>query len=156
MKGNEQVIEILNEVLCAELTAVNQYWIHHRMLKDWGYGLLASHAREESLEEMKHADGVIERILFLDGVPNMQKYGKVSVGRDVEEQHRFDLAIELEAVEHLNKGIAICRELGDNGTRELLEGILREEEGHVDWIETHLHMIEELGLQNYLVTQVSD
>ena len=156
MKGNEQVIGILNDVLCAELTGINQYFIHSKMLKDWGYKKLADHAWHESIDEMKHADEVIERILFLDGVPNMQKYMKVNVGQDVAEQHTFDLQLELHACDNLNKGIAACREVGDNGTRELLERILVGEEEHVDWIETQLRMIGEMGLGNYLVTQVGE
>ena len=156
MKGNEKVIETLNEVLCAELTGINQYFIHSKMLKDWGYKRLADHAWHESIDEMKHADEVIERILFLGGVPNMQKYMKVNVGQNVTEQHTFDLQLEILACENLNKGIALCREAGDNGTRELLERILVGEEEHVDWIQTQLRMIEEMGLQNYLVTQVGE
>jgi bacterioferritin len=154
VKGIDQVISVLNEVLCAELTGINQYFIHSKMLKDWGYTRLAEHAWKESIEEMKHADEVIERILFLEGVPNMQKYMKVNVGAGVEEQHRFDLELENHAVANLNSGISLCREAGDNGTRDLLERILVDEEDHVDWLETQLRMIGEMGLQNYLVVQV--
>jgi len=156
VQGNDQVIDTLNDVLCAELTGINQYFIHSKMLKDWGYKRLADHAWHESIDEMKHADEVIERILFLGGVPNMQKYMKVNVGQDVEEQHRFDLQLEVMACANLNKGIAQARDVGDNGTAELLERILVGEEEHVDWIETQLRMIGEMGLQNYLVTQVHE
>lgn len=154
MQGHADVIQILNDVLCAELTAINQYFIHARMLENQRYTRLAKHAQEESIGEMKHAQSVIDRILYLDGVPNMQKYMKINVGQTVPEQHQFDLAVEKDAVERLNKGIELCRSLGDNGTRILLEQILTEEEGHIDWLEAQLLQIQQLGLDNYLAQQI--
>ena len=154
MKGHPDVIKILNDVLCAELTAINQYFIHARMLENQKYTKLAKHAQEESIGEMKHAQTMIDRILFLDGVPNMQKYMKINVGQDVPEQHQFDLAVERDAVERLNRGIELCRTHGDNGSRLLLEEILAEEEGHIDWLEAQLLQIQQLGLANYLAKQI--
>jgi bacterioferritin len=154
MKGHAEVIQILNDVLCAELTAINQYFIHARMLENQKYTKLAKHAQEESIGEMKHAQSMIDRILYLDGVPNMQKYMKINVGQDVPEQHQFDLAVEKDAVERLNRGIELCRTHGDNGSRLLLEQILAEEEGHIDWLEAQLLQIQQLGLANYLAQQI--
>jgi bacterioferritin len=156
MKGDADVIQLLNEVLCAELTGINQYFIHAMMCGNWRYKRLAEHSREESIEEMKHAQEVIERILYLDGVPNMQKYLKINVGQTVPEQHQFDLALEKDAVERLNKGIELARGKGDNGSRLLLEKILKDEEEHVDWLESQLQQIQELGLDNYLSQQIRD
>jgi len=156
MKGDADVIQILNDVLCAELTGINQYFIHAMMCANWRYKRLADHSREESIEEMKHAQEVIERILYLDGVPNMQKYMKVNVGQTVPEQHEFDLAVEKDAVDRLNKGIELCRSKGDNGSRLLLEKILHDEEEHVDWLESQLLQIQTLGLDNYLAQQIKD
>ena len=155
MQGHADVIQILNDVLCAELTAINQYFIHARMLENQKYTRLAKHAQEESIGEMKHAQDVIDRILYLDGVPNMQKYMKINVGQTVPEQHQFDLATEKDAVERLNKGIELCRVLGDNGTRVLLEAILKDEEGHIDWLEAQLLQIQQIGLGNYLAQQIA-
>jgi len=154
MKGDAEIIEALNEVLTAELTAINQYFIHHKMCENWGYSKLSAKKREESIEEMKHADEVIERILFFDGVPNMQRLSPVSVGEDPVEQHKVDLALEIDAVQRLNKGIALCRDKADNGTRELFERILIEEEESVDWHEAQLHQIEQIGKENYLAEQI--
>ena len=154
MQGHADVIQILNDVLCAELTAINQYFIHARMLENEKYTKLAKHAQEESIGEMKHAQNVIDRILYLDGAPNMQKYMKINVGQTVPEQHQFDLAVEKDAVERLNKGIELCRGLGDNGTRVLLEAILTDEEGHIDWLEAQLLQIQQIGLANYLAQQI--
>jgi len=156
MKGNAGVIDALNAVLTAELTAINQYFIHFRMCENWGYAALAKKKREESIEEMKHADKVIARILFLDGVPNMQRLSPVSVGEDPIEQHKLDLALELEAVKRLNDGIVLCRNAGDNGTGELLEDILKEEEESVDWHEAQLHLVKELGKEHYLAQHIHD
>jgi bacterioferritin len=156
MKGDADVIQILNDVLCAELTGINQYFIHAMMCANWRYKRLADHSREESIEEMKHAQEVIERILYLDGVPNMQKYMKVNVGQTVPEQHEYDLALEKDAVDRLNKGIELCRTKGDNGSRLLLEKILHDEEEHVDWLESQLLQIKTLGLDNYLAQQIKD
>ena len=154
MKGNDEVIKILNEVLTSELTAINQYFIHSKMCEDWGFQRLAKKKREESIEEMKHADSVIGRILFLEGVPNMQRYFSVKVGEDAVEQHKLDLELEYDAVKRLNDGIATCREKGDNGTRELLESILLEEEEGIDWLESQLHLVETIGKERYLSEQI--
>jgi bacterioferritin len=156
MKGNAAVIDALNAVLTAELTAINQYFIHYKMCQNWGYPQLAKKKREESIEEMKHADRVIERILFLDGVPNMQRLSPVSVGEDPIEQHKLDLQLEIDAYRRLNDAIALCVSNADNGTRELLERILLEEEESIDWHEAQLHLIDELGRQNYLSQQIRD
>jgi bacterioferritin len=156
MKGNAKVIDALNAVLTAELTAINQYFIHHKMCDNWGYAALSKYKRGESIEEMKHADAVIERILFFDGLPNMQRLSPVGVGEDPIEQHKLDLALELDAVARLNDAIKLCRDAGDNGTRELLERILKEEEESVDWHEAQLHLVEEVGKQNYLAAQIRD
>ena len=156
MKGNDEIIQILNDVLCAELTAINQYFIHARICQNWRYERLAEHTRKEALEEMKHAQEVIDRILYFDGQPNMQKYMKINVGRTVPEQHQVDLQLEYEAVARLNAGLELARAKGDNGTRILLEKILRDEEEHVDWLEAQLQQIQDMGLQNYLAQQVED
>ena len=156
MQGNADVIEALNDVLTSELTAINQYFVHHKMCENWGYQKLSSKKREESIEEMKHADEVIERILFLDGVPNLQRLSAVGVGENPVEQHRLDLALELEAVGRLNKAITLAREAGDNGSRELLETTLKDEEESVDWLEAQLHIIDEIGAERYLAEQIHD
>ena len=154
MKGNDDVIQVLQDVLCAELTAVNQYFIHARMCENWGYAKLAAYTRKESIEEMKHAQEVIDRILYFDGAPNVQKYMKINVGLDVPEQFHNDLDLEQQAVPRLNKGIEVARTHGDNGTRALLEQILRDEEEHVDWLEAQLHQVKEMGAENYLAQQI--
>ena len=156
MKGNDQIIEALNEVLTAELTAINQYFVHHKMCENWGYQKLSKKKYEEAVEEMKDADKVIERTLYLDGIPNMQRLSPIRVGEDPVEQHKLDLALETEAIERLNKAIALCREKGDNGTRELLEGILKGEEESADWLEAQLHIVEEIGKERYLAEQIHD
>ncbi|MEN9577910.1 MAG: bacterioferritin [Pseudomonadota bacterium] len=156
MKGDAKLIESLNEVLTAELTGINQYFIHHKMCANWGYKKLSAKKREESIEEMRHADRVIERILFLDGLPNLQRLGSVKVGEDPIEQHELDLALELDAVSRLNAAIALAVSVNDNGTRELLEQILKEEEESVDWHETQLHLVKELGKQAYLAEHIHD
>ena len=155
MKGDAKVIEALNGVLTAELTAINQYFVHAKMCDNWGYQRLASKKREESIEEMKHADNVIGRILFLDGVPNMQRLNPVRVGEEPVEQHQVDLELELEAVQRINEAIALSRDKGDNGTRELLEEILEDEEESVDWLEAQLHLVEEVGRERYLAEQIN-
>jgi len=154
MKGNDEIIRVLQEVLSAELTAVNQYFIHARMNENWGYKKLAAYVRKESIEEMQHAQRVIDRILYFEGTPNMSKYMKINVGKNVPEQFRNDLAVEYQAVPRLNKGIEVARETGDNGTRALLETILKEEEEHVDWLEAQLGIIKEIGVENYLARQI--
>jgi len=154
MKGHAEVVEVLNEVLCAELTGINQYFIHAMMCANWRYQRLAEHTRKESIEEMRHAQTVIERVLYLEGVPNMQRYMKINVGANVPEQFQFDLELERQAVARLNAGVELCRAKGDHGTRALLEKLLVDEEEHVDWLEAQLHQIQELGLANYLAQQL--
>jgi len=154
MQGNTKVIESLNEVLTAELTAINQYFIHAKMCGNWGYSKLASKVRAESIDEMKHADQLIDRILFFDGIPNLQRYNKVTVGETVQEQFRLDLQLEYEAIARLNRAIVLAREVNDNGTRELLEGILVSEEEHTDWLETQLELIKQIGEQLYCAKQM--
>lgn len=156
MKGDADVIDLLNELLTHELTAINQYFIHSKMCANWGYHRIAKKKREESIEEMHHADWVIDRILLLDGVPNMQRLDPVRVGEDVPEQHQLDLELELLARERLNRGIALARDKGDNGTRVLLERILASEESGIDWLEAQLHVIGEIGKERYLAEQLSD
>jgi len=148
------VIALLNEILTAELTAINQYFLHAKMCENWGLDRLYKKIYAESIDEMKHADALISRILYLDGLPNVQRLGKVNIGEDVGELLRCDLALEHEALPRLNAGIALCREEGDNGTRALLEEILVSEEEHTDWIETQLGLIDRIGLQNYLSEQL--
>ena len=154
MKGDSQILELLNEVLTAELTAINQYFIHSKMCANWGYSKLAERKRHDSIDEMKDADTVINRILYLDGVPNMQRLNPVRVGEDPVEQHMLDLALETDAIARLNRAIAVCRDKGDNGTREILEGILRGEEEAADWLESQLHVIKEIGKERYLAEQL--
>ena len=154
MKGDKKVIEVLNDVLTAELTAINQYFVHGEMCENWGYGKLQHAVRAHSIGEMKHAEEVIERILFLDGIPNMQRLGKINIGESVPEQLKLDLALEMDAVGRLNAGIEECRKLDDNNTRRLFEEILEDEEEHIDWIESQLSLIEQVGLQNYLAEQI--
>jgi bacterioferritin len=154
MQGDPQIIEALNEILTAELTAINQYFVHFKMCANWGYEKLAKKKREESLEEMDHADKVIDRILYLDGVPNMQRLFPVKVGQDGPEQHQLDLELEKAAVVRLNKAIALCVAKGDNGTRELLDYIVKDEEESIDWLEGQLHIIREIGKERYLAEQI--
>ncbi len=156
MKGDVEVIKGLNEVLAAELAAINQYFIHHKMCADWGYQRLSNKKREESIEEMRHAEKVIERILFFDGIPNMQHMNPVRVGEDPIEQHELDLALELDAVRRLNAAIAVVREKADNGTRDLLEEILKDEEESVDWHEAQLCLAKEVGKERYLAEMIHD
>ncbi len=156
MKGNKKVLELLNDVLSSELTAVNQYFLHAKMCRNWGYLRLAEIIRKESIDEMKHADELIERILYLEGLPNVQRLYKISVGETVPEQISLDRATEVEAITRLNKGIALCVEVGDNGSRELLEGILTSEEEHLDWLETQLNLISTLGAVDYLAQQLRE
>jgi bacterioferritin len=154
VKGDAKVIEALNDVLTSELTAINQYFIHARMCDNWGYRKLAAKKREESMEEMRHADEVIARILLLDGIPNMQRLNPVRVGEEPIEQHQVDLELEVEARKRLNEGIALCRDKADNGTRELLERILKDEEQAIDWLEAQLHIVKEIGRERYLAEQI--
>jgi bacterioferritin len=154
MRGHEQVITLLNDVLTAELTAINQYFIHARMCENWGYERLWKKLREESIGEMRDADHLIARILYLEGVPNVQRLGKVNVGQTVPEQLNLDLEIERDAIRRLNDGIELARSLGDNGSRELLEDILKGEEEHANWIEAQLNLIAQMGEANYLAQQI--
>jgi bacterioferritin len=156
MKGDKKILDILNDVLTAELTAINQYFVHGEMCENWGYERLQQVIRKHSIGEMKHAEEVIERILFLDGIPNMQRLGKINIGESVPEMLRLDLGLEMDAVAHLNKQIVTCNELDDNNTRHLLEEILEDEEEHVDWIESQLSLIEQVGVQNYLAAQIRE
>ncbi len=156
MQGSPAVIEILNEVLTAELTAINQYFIHARMCDNWGYDRLSEKLRHESIDEMKDADAVIERILYLEGVPNMQRLGSIAVGETVLEQLNLDAELERSAVERYNRGVALAVAEGDNGTRDLFETQLRGEEEHLDWIESQLELIRQVGLENYLSQQIRD
>jgi len=154
MKGNAKLLEALNEILTGELTAINQYFIHAKMCDNWGYERLAHKNREESISEMKHADELIERILFLEGVPNMQRLDKVRVGETVPEQLKLDLGLERVAIPRFNKSIALAVDVGDNTTRELLEDMLTSEEDHVNWLEAQLELIKQVGEQNYLAQQI--
>ena len=154
MKGSPQIIELLNDVLTAELTAINQYFVQAKMCDNWGYARLAKHQREESLDQMRDAEALIERILYLDGLPNLQRLGTVMVGETVTEQHRLNLDLERSAIERLNRGILECRSAGDDGTSRLLERILAGEEEHADWIETQLELIGVLGEPLYLAQQM--
>jgi bacterioferritin len=154
MRGHDDIIEILNEVLTAELTAVNQYFLHAKMMQNWGFDRLAEHNRHESIDEMKHAEQVTDRILYFEGIPNYQRYNPLRIGETVPEMFQADLGLEYDAVERLNRGIALARERGDNGTRELLERILVAEEEHVDWIETQLETIRIIGIEHYLAQQL--
>jgi bacterioferritin len=156
MQGSPAVLELLNDVLTAELTAVNQYFLHAKMCDNWGYPRLAHHDRDESIGEMKDADHLIERILYLEGVPNLQRLGTVGVGETVPEQLRLDLDLERAAIERLNRGIALCVAEGDNGSRDLLEEILEGEEEHADWLETQLALLAEVGEAHYLAQQMHD
>ncbi|MBF5046473.1 bacterioferritin [Aggregicoccus sp. 17bor-14] len=156
MNGHPQIIALLNDVLTAELTAVNQYWLHARIVENWGYARLWKKIRDESIGEMKHADRLVARVLFLGGLPNLQRLGKVNVGESVAEMFRLDLQVELDSVKSLNDGIALCRSVNDNGSRELLERILVDSEEHVDWIEGQLELMKQLGEANYLAQQVKD
>jgi bacterioferritin len=154
MKGDSTVIEHLNRVLKNELTAINQYFLHSRMLKNWGFGKLADKEYEESIDEMKHADDVIERVLFLEGLPNLQDLGKLHIGEDVPELLQCDLGLELDALDDLRSAISYCEAHKDYVSRQLFDSILESEEGHVDWLETQLAVIEKVGLENYLQSQM--
>ena len=156
MQGNERVLDLLNDVLTAELTAVNQYFVDAKMCQNWGYDRLAAKFREDSIDEMKDADSLIERILYLDGVPNMQRLGPVRVGETVPEKLKLALDVETEAIIRLNAGVAVCVELGDNGSRELLERILVGEEEHADWLEAQLELVRQVGEAHYLAQQIRD
>jgi bacterioferritin len=154
MKGSAPLIDALNEVLSAELVGINQYFLHSKMCQNWGYERLAAVDYKESIDEMKHAGQLVERILFLDGIPNLQRLDKINIGENVPEQLKLDLALELEAVKRLNATIALCVREGDNTSRDLLEDMLGSEEKHVDWLETQLRLLQQLGETAYLAEQM--
>lgn len=154
MKGEAKVIEFLNKSLRNELTAINQYFLHARMYENWGLKELNEHEYHESIDEMKHADALIKRILFLEGLPNLQDTGKLKIGENVKEMLRCDLDLELEAVPLLRDAIAYCESVQDYVSRELFESILASEEEHIDWLETQLELVDKLGLQNYLQSKL--
>jgi len=153
MKGDATVIEHLNKVIKNELTAINQYFLHSRMYKDWGMAKLAKHEFEESVDEMKHADQLVERVLFLEGLPNLQDLGKLRIGENVQEMLQCDLDLELDAIPDLRAAIAYCEAHKDYVSRDLFESILDSEEEHVDWLETQLGLIEKMGVENYVQNQ---
>lgn len=156
MKGNPQVIDALNSALTIELTAINQYFVQAKMCKNWGYLRLAKKHYTESIGEMKHAEQLIDRILFLDGVPEIARYDVIRAGTNVKEQFEYDLQLEMKGVKLYNEAIELCAKLKDNGTRDLLEPILTESEEHVDWLETQLSLIDALGIQNYLSEKMGE
>lgn len=153
MQGDKKVIELLNSHLKNELTAINQYFLHAKILKNWGMEKLAAYEHKESIDEMKHADKIIERILFLEGLPNLQDLGRLRIGETVEEILKADLALELEVLPQLKNAVAYCESVGDYVTRKVFADILESEEGHIDFIETQLGLIEKMGLQNYVQLQ---
>jgi len=154
MKGNEQVIAVLNQVLRKELTGINQYFVHAKMCENWGYERLYKVLSEESIGEMKHADDIIERILFLEGTPNVAAYDRIQIGTAVKQQLENDRSLEAAALTVLHPGIKTCVETSDDASRELLEHIVVDEEKHIDWIEAQLHQINEVGYENYLAQQI--
>lgn len=156
MQVDPRIIDLLNQVLRKELTGINQYFLHSRMCENWGYRALEKVHYGESIGEMKHADAIIKRILFLEGVPNLSDYDQIQVGRSVREQFEVDLALELSALGLLRRGVQLCWEIGDHATRELLEHIIEDEERHVNWLEAQKHQIEELGYENYLAQQIHE
>ncbi len=156
MQGNPEVIKYLQEVLTGELTAINQYFLHAKMLDNWGYKGMAKYARMESIHEMKHAEEAIERILYLDALPNLQDLFRLRIGQNVKEMHENDLQLEYDAVARLNKAIAAAVAAGDNGSRALFEKILVDEEEHIDFLEAELTKIEQMGMQNYLLTLLDE
>jgi bacterioferritin len=156
MQGDPQIIELLNEVLTAELTAVNQYFLDAKMFDNWGYERLAERFRSESIDEMKDADHLIERLLYLEGHPNLQRLGTIRTGESPVEKLSLALVLEQEAIARLNPGIALCVERGDNGSRDLLAEILEGEEDHADWLESQLSLVEQLGQAHYLAQQIRD
>ncbi|HVK99425.1 MAG TPA: bacterioferritin [Dongiaceae bacterium] len=155
MQGDKKVIEYLNKILGNELIAINQYFLHSKMYRNWGFGELAEHEYHESIDEMKHADKLTDRILFLDGLPNYQHLGKLRIGENVKEMLQCDLDLERDAIPVLKEGIAYCEKIQDFMSRELMVKILDSEEEHIDWLETQLNLIDQVGLQNYLQSKMS-
>jgi bacterioferritin len=156
MRGDAEIITALNDILTSELTAINQYFVHYKMLENWGYPRLAKKKREESIEEMKHADRLIQRILYLEGIPNLQRLGPVKVGEEPVEMHKLDLELERAAVARLNKAVDLCLQKSDAGTRDLVESVLREEEEAIDWLEAQLGIVETIGRERYLAQQLHE
>jgi len=154
MKGSKKVVDVLNEVLSGELVGINQYFLHAKMCKNWGFERIADVDYHESIDEMKHASQLVERILFLEGLPNLQKLGRVRVGQTVAEQLQLDLELEVDAVARLNRSIALCVDEDDNTSRDLLEDILESEEHHLDWLETQIRLLKQLGEKAYLAEQL--
>jgi bacterioferritin len=156
MKGDPRIIDLLNEVLTGELTAINQYFLHAKMALNWGYKYLGKKIYEESIDEMKHADKLVERVLFLDGLPNLQRLSKIAIGQNMIEVLKNDLTLESGTVPRLNAGIQLCRDVGDNGSEALLTYILVESEKHVDWLESQLELVSQVGDAHYLAQQIRD
>jgi len=154
MKGNAKIIKLLNDLLADELTAINQYMVHSEMCADWEYEKLHKAMEKRAIDEMKHAESLIGRIIFLEGKPTVSKLNKITIGESVEVQHKNDIVAENGAIKAYNAGIKLCAELGDNGTRELLESILKDEEDHIDWLEAQVDQIAQMGIKNYLVEQM--
>lgn len=154
MKGDPKVISALNDILTGELTAINQYFLHARICKNWGYERIAHTIYKESIDEMKHAQDLMDRVLFLDGLPNLQKLGALNIGQNVEEILSADLDLEFQAIPKVKKAIELCHSVGDHVSRELLEHILIDEEKHVDWLEAQLHLLKEVGKEAYLAQQI--
>jgi bacterioferritin len=154
MKGDPRIIDLLNEILSGELTAISQYFLHAKMCLNWGYEYLGKKIYDESIDEMKHADRLVERILFLDGLPNLQKLGKLTIGQTVVEILRADLAYETQTIPRFNKGIQVCRDAGDNGSEDLLTKILVDSECHVDWLESQLELVGQVGEAHFLAQQI--
>lgn len=156
MRGNEKVIAVLNDMLKEELTAISQYFVHAEMCENWGYEGLGEHIKKQAIDEMKHAEGLLERILFLDGTPQMAETLPLKIGQNVKAQLENDLKMEVSAVASYNNAVKLAVEVGDNGSRDLFEKLLKDEEGHVDWLEAQLHMIKEMGYENYLAQQMEE
>ncbi len=154
LKGGPEIIEALNEILTGELTAINQYFLHARMCDNWGLKRLGAKLYHESIDEMKHADRLIERVLYLDGIPNVQRLGRIRIGESVEEVLKCDMALEHEAIPRLQRAIELCAEQGDHGTRILLDEILASEEEHLDWLETQISLVNTLGVEHYSAQQI--
>ncbi|MBS1859085.1 MAG: bacterioferritin [Acidobacteria bacterium] len=156
MQGNPKVIALLNEALREELTAINQYFLHAEMCENWHYSKLGAYIKKQSIDEMKHAETLIERILFLDGTPSMNEALQLNIGKNVREQLESDLKLEIDAVKMYNRAVQVCRDEGDNASRELFERLLKDEEEHVDWLEAQVHQVKEIGYERYLSQQIRE